>query len=69
MREIKAIIQPFLLSKVIDALKEFEEFPGVTVSEVKGFGRARARDAIEKVVEDGICSASAGNGESVLPLR
>lgn len=41
MKEIKAIIQPFLLSKVIDALKELEELPGVTISEVRGFGRGR----------------------------
>jgi len=42
MKEIKAIIQPFLLSKVIDALKELEGLPGVTISEVRGFGRGRA---------------------------
>jgi len=45
MKEIKAIIQPFLLSKVVVALKEIEGLPGVTVSEVHGFGRARAADA------------------------
>lgn len=42
MKEIKAIIQPFLLSKVVDALKEIDGLPGVTVSEVHGFGRAKA---------------------------
>lgn len=42
MKEIKAIIQPFLLSKVVEALKEIEGLPGVTVSEVHGFGRAKA---------------------------
>lgn len=42
MKEIKAIIQPFLLSKVVEALKEIEGLPGVTVSDVRGFGRARA---------------------------
>ena len=41
MKEIKAIIQPFLLSRVIDALKEWEGLPGVTISEVRGFGRGR----------------------------
>lgn len=52
MKEIKAIIQPFMLSKVIEALREHEELPGVTVSEVIGFGKARAKDAKEKVVLD-----------------
>lgn len=33
MKEIKAIIQPFMLSRVISALKELEGLPGVTVSE------------------------------------
>lgn len=42
MKEIKAIIQSFLLSKVVEALKEIERLPGVTVSEVHGFGRAKA---------------------------
>ena len=42
MKEIKAIIQPFMLSKVIDALRELEGLPGVTISEVQGFGRGKA---------------------------
>lgn len=52
MKEIKAIIQPFQLSKVIDALQAMGGLPGVTVSEVKGFGKNRARNAKDKVVED-----------------
>lgn len=42
MHEIKAIIQPFMLVHVIDALKEIPDMPGLTISEVKGFGRSRA---------------------------
>ncbi|MCP5468554.1 MAG: P-II family nitrogen regulator [Deltaproteobacteria bacterium] len=42
MKEIKAIIQPFMLQHVLDALKQIPDMPGVTVSEVKGFGRGRA---------------------------
>lgn len=42
MKEIKAIIQPFVADKVLYALREVSELPGVTVSEVKGFGRGRA---------------------------
>lgn len=42
MKEIKAIIQPFVTDHVLAALREMSELPGVTVSEVKGFGRGRA---------------------------
>ena len=68
MKEIKAIIQPFLLSKVVEALKEIEGLPGVTVSEVHGFGRAQGssgtvlkgtveyvnKSKLEVVVPDGL---------------
>ncbi|HWR14984.1 MAG TPA: P-II family nitrogen regulator [Terriglobales bacterium] len=54
MKEIKAIIQPFLLSKVVEALKEIEGLPGVTVSDVRGFGRARAVGSPNPVLDDGI---------------
>ena len=42
MKEIKAIIQPFVADRVLAALREMSELPGATVSEVKGFGRGRA---------------------------
>lgn len=54
MKEIKAIIQPFMLSQVIDALKEIPDMPGVTVSEVKGFGKSRAAGAKNSVTEWGV---------------
>ncbi|MBS1852834.1 MAG: P-II family nitrogen regulator [Acidobacteria bacterium] len=54
MKEIKAIIQPFLLSKVVDALKQIDGLPGVTVSEVHGFGRAQAVGSPETITEGGI---------------
>lgn len=43
MKEIKAIIQPFMAEKVINALAEIDGLPGITVSEVTGFGRTRGR--------------------------
>ena len=39
MKEIKAIIQEFMLPKVVEALRGHPEFPGLTVSKVRGFGR------------------------------
>ncbi len=41
MKEIKAIIQPHMLSTVIEALHALPHFPGVTVSECQGQGRGR----------------------------
>jgi nitrogen regulatory protein P-II 1 len=39
MKEIKAIIQPHMLSKVLDALHALPHFPGLTVSDCQGQGR------------------------------
>jgi nitrogen regulatory protein P-II 1 len=39
MKEIKAIIQEFMLPKVVEALRAHPEFPGVTISRVRGLGR------------------------------
>jgi nitrogen regulatory protein P-II 1 len=41
MKEIKAIIQPHMLSKVMEALHALPHFPGVTVSDCQGQGRGR----------------------------
>lgn len=43
MKEIKAIIRPYRLDSVLDALHTHPELPGVTVSQVKGFGRSVGR--------------------------
>ena len=67
MKEIKAIIQPFMLSKVINALKERKDLPGVTVSEVKGFGKTRAEGVKDRIVEDSISYVKRVKLEIVLP--
>jgi len=67
MKEIKAIIQPFMASKVIDALKEKGDLPGITVSEIKGFGKARAENAKDKIVEDSIGYVKKTKLEIVVP--
>jgi nitrogen regulatory protein P-II 1 len=41
MKEITAIIQPHMLSKVMDALHQCEHFPGVTISDCQGQSRGR----------------------------
>jgi len=52
MIEIKAIIQPFKLSNVVEALREIPNFPGLTVTKVQGFGRQKGKGATLKIVED-----------------
>jgi len=51
MKEIKAIIQPFMLGKVVEGLREIEGLPGLTVSEVRGFGKREAVDGSGKVID------------------
>ncbi|MBI5726495.1 MAG: P-II family nitrogen regulator [Ignavibacteriales bacterium] len=50
MKEIKAIIRPFKLLEVIEALQNIENLPGVTISEIRGFGKSHAKNAKDKVV-------------------
>jgi nitrogen regulatory protein P-II 1 len=49
MKEIKAIIRPFKLLEVTEQLQNIEGLPGVTVSEIKGFGKSRAKNAKDKI--------------------
>lgn len=44
MKEIKAIIRPHMLTKVMEALHALPHFPGVTVSDCQGQGRGTASD-------------------------
>jgi nitrogen regulatory protein P-II 1 len=53
MKEIKAIIRPFKLTDVITELHQIEGLPGITVSEIKRFGKSSAKD-IEKGLGNGI---------------
>ena len=41
MKEVKAIIQPHMLTAAVRALHELPHFPGLTVTEVTGQGRGR----------------------------
>jgi len=44
MKEIKSIIQLFLLESVCEALQEIEGLPGLTVSQCAGWGKTQGRD-------------------------
>lgn len=67
MKEIKAIIQPQMLTKVMDTLHEIQGLPGVTVSEVRGFGRNPADEDKGKIMKDYIDSAKKIKLEIVVP--
>lgn len=67
MLELKAIIQPFQLNDVIEELQSIEGLPGVTVSEVRGFGRARAANAQDKIIDGSIVYARKAKVEIVIP--
>lgn len=50
MKEIKAIIRPGKLRDVAEELHAINGMPGVTVSEIKGFGKGKARNAKDKIL-------------------
>ncbi len=53
MKEIKAIVRPFKVDNIISSLHKIEGLPGLTISEVKGFGRTKAKDADDSF-QDGL---------------
>lgn len=68
MKEIKAIIQPFMLSKVVNALKELQGLPGMTVdTSVRGFGKGRAGEAANRIVDDMVEYVPKAKLEIVVP--
>ena len=42
MKMITAFIQPFMLTKLTRAFEAIDDFPGMTVTDVQGFGREKA---------------------------
>ncbi|MFA5804542.1 MAG: P-II family nitrogen regulator [Melioribacteraceae bacterium] len=52
MKEIKAIIRQFKLDDVITALHKIEGLPGLTISEIKGFGKSKGKNTVETVSEN-----------------
>jgi len=69
MREIKAIIQPFMLDRVLHALAAIDDLPGISVSQVMGWGQARAADSGQTVVEAGHAFAPMTKLEIVVPAE
>lgn len=43
MKMIIAVVRPFLIDRIVAALEDTENFPGITVTDAEGFGQ-RLRD-------------------------
>ncbi len=54
MKEVKAYIKPHRLSQVTLALQKLDGLTGMSVANVRGFGRTRAKNATHKITEDAI---------------
>ena len=54
MKEIKAIIRPHMLHKVMEALHALPHFPGVTISDCQGQGRGRGSGERYEPTEESI---------------
>ncbi len=52
MKEVRAFVQPFLIDKITAALLEMPEFPGMSVSDVRGFGRGMKSSASHTLQEE-----------------
>jgi nitrogen regulatory protein PII len=52
MKEIKAYVKPHKLNDVTQALKKVEKLRGMSVMDVRGFGRRSLNDSSHLVVDD-----------------
>ncbi len=52
MKQIQAYIKPHMLSKVTRALQKIEGLTGMSVVDVRGFGRGRAKGAPRRAGDD-----------------
>jgi len=52
MKEIKAYIKRHKLSEVTLALQKIDGLTGMSVHDIQGFGRGRARNEPDKITED-----------------
>lgn len=67
MKEIKAIVQPFMVGKVLDALAALGDLPGLTISHVAGWGKGRAQGVSGAVQHGGHEFAPKAKIEIVVP--
>ncbi|MCY7345452.1 MAG: P-II family nitrogen regulator [Pyrinomonadaceae bacterium] len=49
MKLIIAIVRPHTLDKIVVALEDIENFPGITITDVEGFGRRLQTSAYDSL--------------------
>ena len=69
MKQIKAIVQPFMKEKVLAALWQVEGLPGITVSEVVGCGKRHTGEPDDPTAESGHVFVPKTKLENSLPER
>jgi nitrogen regulatory protein P-II 1 len=69
MRQIKAIIRPFQLADVVTALQDIPDLPGITVFDVRGFGRQHADQTRDSIEDESIRYVTKVQLELVVPDR
>ena len=52
MKEVRAYIQPFRLSKVTSALQKIAGFPGLSIIEIQGFGQGKVCVPGDKIIRE-----------------
>jgi len=52
MKEVKAYINKHKLSNVTLALQQIDGLSGMSISDVRGFGRGRAKNVPDRITED-----------------
>ena len=54
MREVKAVLQPHIVSRVVRALHALPHFPGLTICDAQGQGRGRGKGGAFELTEDDV---------------
>lgn len=67
MKEVKANVKPHMLLHVVHALEHGPDFPGLAVSEVKGFGTGKVHAGEHAISEDVVGFVAKVRIESVVP--
>lgn len=67
MKEIRAVVQPFMVQHVCDALAAIPGLPGLTISDVHGWGKTRGKGARRARMEGGHAFAEKAQIEIVVP--
>lgn len=54
MKEVKAFIKPHMATEVGMALAQISGLTGLTITDVRGFGRGRGKNAVHRIVQESL---------------